>query len=155
MPSCFIVTPFCGLRVHSQQGKIIAVDFTSGGPATENVTDSLLKQVIGQIQSYCRCSANQFELPLAPSGTDFQQRVWLELSKIPAGQVKTYGEIALKLATSPRAVGHACRKNPVPLIIPCHRVVSKTGIGGFAGATDGENLLIKRRLLSHEGVEIS
>jgi len=154
MSSCIINTPFCDLKVHCQADKIVAVDFVKSGQAGQDSSHNLLKQVKQQLQAYCRSSAILFDLPLAPKGTNFQQRVWAELCKIPPGQVKTYGEIAQQLATSPRAVGNACRKNPIPVIIPCHRVVSQKGIGGFAGATDGDYLQIKRHLLRHEGVEI-
>jgi len=68
--------------------------------------------------------------------------------------VITYGEIAAELDSSPRAVGNACRKNPISLVIPCHRVVSASGIGGFSGQIEGEKISIKQQLLAHEGVEI-
>ena len=155
MSSCIINTPFCCLKIHCHADKIVAVDFIDPEQETPIISHNLLKQVEQQLQAYCQSSVHQFDLPLSPRGTEFQQRVWAELCKIPAGQVKTYGDIARRLATSPRAVGNACRKNPIPVIIPCHRVVSKKGIGGFAGATDGDYLKIKHSLLSHEGVEIS
>jgi methylated-DNA-[protein]-cysteine S-methyltransferase len=74
------------------------------------------------------------------------------LQKIPFGKVKTYGELAKILNTSARAVGNACRRNPVPLIVPCHRIVAATGIGGYAGRTSGDVHNIKRELLQHEGL---
>ena len=154
MNSCIVNTPFCDLKIYCQADKIVAVDFIKSAQLKQNVSNDLLELVKLQLQAYCQSSANSFDLPLSPQGTDFQQRVWTELLHIPPGQVKTYGEIAHLLSTSPRAVGNACRNNPIPLIIPCHRVVSQKGIGGFAGATEGNYLKIKRRLLEHEGVEI-
>ena len=94
----------------------------------------------------------KFDIPLQARGTDFQKRVWRAMQQIPYGQVKTYGELALKLNTSARAVGNACRANPIPLIIPCHRVVAKTGLGGFHGQRQGEAMQVKSWLLKHEGV---
>ena len=91
---------------------------------------------------------------LSPEGTLFQKSVWHELTKIPIGQTRTYGEIANKLNSSARAVGNACRKNPIQIIIPCHRVVSAKGLGGYAGKTEGKQIKIKRWLLSHEGVQL-
>ena len=92
-----------------------------------------------------------FDLPCAPAGTAFQRRVWRRLQAIPYGEVMTYGALARELGSSARAVGNACRRNPLPLVIPCHRVVAARGIGGYAGATAGRWLAIKRFLLRHEG----
>jgi len=83
-------------------------------------------------------------------GTDFQRRVWRALSKIPYAEVKTYGQLAKELQTSARAIGNACRQNPLPIIIPCHRIVASHGIGGFAGKTTGSHIDAKRWLLAHE-----
>ena len=87
-------------------------------------------------------------------GTPFQKKVWLALQKIPAGQVMTYGELAKQLKTSARAVGNACRANPMPLVIPCHRVVAKSGLGGFSGSQEGAPIKIKKWLLEHEGISL-
>ncbi|WP_235602990.1 methylated-DNA--[protein]-cysteine S-methyltransferase [Piscirickettsia litoralis] len=73
------------------------------------------------------------------------------MQEIPRGQTLTYGELAKKLQTGPRAIGAACRTNPIPVIIPCHRIVSKQGMGGFHGKTSGKFLTIKEWLLQHEG----
>jgi len=75
-----------------------------------------------------------------------------QLQSIPYGETRTYGEIAKRLKTSPRAVGNACRNNPLPIIIPCHRVLAATGIGGYDGAVDGKKLDIKLSLLKLEGI---
>lgn len=115
-------------------------------------TDPLAMEAQRQLQLYFINGSVDFSLPLEIIGTDFQKRVWQALTRIGTGSVRTYGDIASELNTSPRAVGNACRSNPVPLIIPCHRVVSANGIGGFAGATRGRRLQIKRWLLQHEGV---
>ena len=76
--------------------------------------------------------------------------VWRAMLQIPSGQTRTYGEVAQSIKSAPRAIGGACGANPVPIIIPCHRVVSKTGMGGFMGATEGDPLKIKAWLLAHE-----
>jgi len=88
--------------------------------------------------------------PLAPAPTPFQQRVREALLAIPCAETRTYGELACLLGTSPRAVGQACRANPVPILVPCHRVVASAGIGGYAGTVQGERLGIKQWLLAHE-----
>ena len=87
---------------------------------------------------------------LEPEGTVYQRRVWQALLDIPPGQTRTYGALARELGSSPRAVGGACRRNPIPLLIPCHRVVAANGDGGFAGHTSGRWMDIKRWLLEHE-----
>lgn len=84
--------------------------------------------------------------------TPFQKKVLKQLLRIPYGETRSYGEIAKILKTSPRAVGNACRHNPLPIIIPCHRVVSANGVGGYSGQTEGGMLDIKNRLLQLEGV---
>ncbi|MDR1529914.1 MAG: methylated-DNA--[protein]-cysteine S-methyltransferase [Burkholderiales bacterium] len=85
-----------------------------------------------------------------PHGTPFQQRVWKALQSIPSGEPSTYGEIARRLDTAPRAVGGACGANPIVLVIPCHRVVGRHSLGGFMHAEAGDPLRIKRWLLDHE-----
>ncbi len=85
-------------------------------------------------------------------GTPFQRRVWRALQDIPPGQTRSYGELAARLGSGARAVGNACRRNPVPLIVPCHRVVGAHGPGGFSGQTGGAALQRKLWLLAHEGI---
>lgn len=125
--------------------------------AANNVKKERLKKkghspALKQLESYF-LAAQEFEnIRFLASGTEFQRRVWSELQKIPLGETRSYGQIAKILKSSPRAVGNACRNNPLLIIIPCHRVVSATGIGGFSGEKQGEKINIKRWLLAHEGV---
>jgi methylated-DNA-[protein]-cysteine S-methyltransferase len=112
--------------------------------------DIILQQLMGYFSSVSPLQMTHLE----PKGTLFQKSVWSELRKIPLGETRTYGEIAKKLNSSARAVGNACRKNPIQLIVPCHRVVSAKGLGGYAGQTQGTQLKIKRWLLNHEGVHL-
>ncbi len=104
-----------------------------------------------QIKQYLQnvCSA-VLQVELKKQGTVFSNRVWNELCKIPFGQTITYSELAERVDSSARAVANACRKNPFPGIIPCHRVVSLSGIGGFMGQSQGEYIEIKRRLIEYE-----
>lgn len=96
--------------------------------------------------------AHVFELPLTICGTPFQRNTWRAISQIPAGEIRTYGDISAEIGGTPRAVGQACGANPFPIVIPCHRVVAKSGLGGFANTRDGWLLDTKRWLLKHEGV---
>lgn len=91
-------------------------------------------------------------VPTRAQGTHFQRRVWDALAEIPLGEVKTYGELAAELGSGPRAIGMACRTNPVPFFVPCHRIVAKQGMGGFMGSTGGPLLAIKQWLLRHENI---
>ncbi|MDH3514486.1 MAG: methylated-DNA--[protein]-cysteine S-methyltransferase [Gammaproteobacteria bacterium] len=108
------------------------------------------RKVARVLQSYFGNPGMTFRLPLKLGGTAFQQRVWRALRRIPAGKTLSYGRLARKLDTSARAVGNACRANPVPIIIPCHRVVASNGVGGFMGKRSGSPLGLKHWLLAHE-----
>lgn len=116
----------------------------------------LAERAVRQIEAYIDDPHFVFDLPLTPVGTEFQRNVWRAICAIPAGQVLTYGQIARQVRSAPRAVGQACGANYYPLAIPCHRVVSASGLGGFANHdTDGYYLAIKRWLLAHEGVRFA
>lgn len=109
---------------------------------------------VAQIQAYFRNPKVSFQQNLQLTGTPFQRRVWLALQQIPVGSTMTYGQLARRLNSGARAVANACRRNPVPLLVPCHRVVGASGLGGFMGEISGEKLDIKRWLLRHEGVHL-
>lgn len=155
MDSLCMATPFGYVQIRAQDDLVISVDFVSLPPVIATTKNKVLMQAQQQMLAYCEQPQSVFKLPLRMRGTAFQQRVWQALQSIPAGEVRTYGEMALQLNTSPRAIGGACRANPLPIIVPCHRVVSRLGMGGYSGDTDGDNMEIKRGLLRHEGVEIS
>ncbi len=117
--------------------------------------DSLLCTAIEQIFAYLNGTLRSFDLPLAPDGTEFQRRVWRELGAIPYGETRSYGEIATKVGIpkGARAVGGAVGANPLPIIIPCHRVLCSDGkLGGFGGNTE-RDLALKCYLLGLEGAE--
>ncbi len=117
-------------------------------------SNKMAKAVKEKIEPYLdpESKINVLNIDVLLNVTPFQRRVLKQLQKIPYGETRTYGEIAKILKTSPRAVGNACRNNPLPIIIPCHRVVAANGIGGYDGARSGDLLNIKYRLLESEGV---
>ncbi|MCW8955754.1 MAG: methylated-DNA--[protein]-cysteine S-methyltransferase [Gammaproteobacteria bacterium] len=154
MSELYFQSPLLNLKLQLQDGAIVEADFVATVDKASAETGQLQGRTLEQLQQYVLSGQQRFDLPLKPLGTEFQQRVWQALQKIPAGEVRSYGELAYQLGSSARAVGNACRKNPIPLLIPCHRVVAKTGLGGFAGQTEGALLELKQRLLRHEGVEI-
>ena len=114
----------------------------------------VLKQLGEQLSRYFDESHSGFDVTMENQGTAYQRRVWRALQKIPVGQTRTYGQLARQLHSSPRAVGNACRQNPVPLLVPCHRVVAANGLGGFGGETEGKQLAMKRWLLDQVGAAI-
>ena len=130
------------------------IAFLSGHAALRAPVDAAGRRVAAWLQAYFACAADVPRPEVVLSGTDYQKRVWAALVGIAVGQVTTYGALAQRLGGSARAVGNACRQNPVPILVPCHRVVSARGLGGFAGDSSGRLVDIKRRLLAHEGVEI-
>ena len=112
-------------------------------------------KITRQLSRFFTDSGFRFTVETRLEGTDFQQAVWNALTRIEPGKVLTYGELADRVDSGARAVGNACRANPVPLIIPCHRVVAAAGIGGYAGQVDGVEIRRKRWLLAYEGVNLT
>ena len=153
--SVVIKTPFAKLGLIFESGVLVAVDLFSRKKLLPPESDEA-KHVCQQVNDYCskQLPNLEFDIELQAKGTLFQKKVWQALQKIPAGRAVTYGELAQKLKTSARAVGNACRANPIPLVIPCHRVVSKMGMGGFSGSRDGLPMKIKKWLLEHEGASV-
>jgi len=117
---------------------------------SKSINNKLKKEVVSVLDNYFDSGLFEDEISLCPDGTRFQKRVWQALKRIPSGTVKTYGDVARELKTSSRAVGQACRRNNIPLFIPCHRVVAARGIGGFMGGY--RHVERKRWLLQHEGI---
>ena len=106
----------------------------------------LLLRAVSELREYFDGKRREFDLPLAPEGTDFQKRVWEELCKIPYGETSSYGEIAAALGNTraARAVGLANNKNPIPIIVPCHRVIGADGaLVGYAGGVEAKDFLLK------------
>ncbi len=149
---CVVDTPVGPLGITTSQNRVSGVEFLDRRSRSFTADAPLLLEVARQLDGYFNGDVAEFSLPLDLHGTDFQKRVWQALLRIRPGEVRTYGDIARELLTSPRAVGNACRRNPIPIIVPCHRVVAANGIGGFSGTTSGRRLEVKRWLLGHEGV---
>ena len=129
---------------------VTSIDFLADNALEHSASGGVAGGAVRQLQAYFRDPQHRFSLPLQPIGTPFQLRVWEALRRIPAGQTRSYGEVARHLGSGARAVGGACRANPIPVIIPCHRVVGARDIGGFMGVTAGRGLQLKQRLLAHE-----
>ena len=146
-----ISAPGFSVGVRCDEYEIHAIEYLE--PRAETApTNGLAHEAVRQLKAYLTDADFVFELPLRPSGTAFQRRVWEQISAIPNHQTRTYGELAKALHNAPRAVGQACGANPFPLIVPCHRVIAAGGgLGGFSRQRGGFLLDIKRWLLAHEG----
>lgn len=154
---CTVDSPVGLLTIKAEDNCLTDIDLflSRDVQGATSQAEPLIKNIEQQFHDYFTDPAHTFTLDYHLRGTPFQQRVWQEMLTIPSSQVKTYGEIATKLNSSPRAVGNACRANPLPILVPCHRVVSQSGMGGYAGETSGEQLDVKRWLLRHEGAEVN
>lgn len=146
MPSLALSTPLGRLTLTEADGAIVALDWSHG---EEDAATPLLVRARDQLAAYFGGRRTAFDLPLRPEGTEFQRRVWDAMLAIPHGETRTYGDLAKDLSSSARAVGTACGRNPVPILIPCHRVVGKGG--ALTGYSGGGGLDTKRRLLLLEG----
>ena len=148
-----IDTPFAQLAIQTQKKVdefVTSIDFLPVGSEKPFSKSHFTDLLAHEINAYLQNSNHCFEIRLLASGTKFQQSVWQIMQTIESGKTLTYGEVAAQLKSSPRAVGNACRRNPIPLLIPCHRIVAKNGLGGFAGHVSGDVFDIKRWLLTLE-----
>ena len=169
--SATVRAPFATLGVRTDGRAVIELAYLPGGQRAVAPRERVAERAVRELRRYLVDPSFRFTVPLAPGGTLFQRRVWGAIADIPAGQSRTYGELARKLVTAPRAIGQACGANRIALIIPCHRVVGGLGsLGGFMGEADGDAstsdlfawegdggegrvfpATIKRWLLAHEG----
>jgi methylated-DNA-[protein]-cysteine S-methyltransferase len=144
LPQLSLHTPVGDLTVSEEDGAIVSLDW---GWARDQIETPLLVRAREELQAYFDAVRLDFDLPLAAAGTAYRCRVWEALRHIPPAQTRSYAEIARTVGGSPRAVGRANASNPIPILIPCHRVVATNGLGGYSG---GEGLKTKRYLLALE-----
>jgi methylated-DNA-[protein]-cysteine S-methyltransferase len=145
-------TPFAVLGVRTLAERVTDIEYLPPGVATLAPLNKLAEKVCSQVARYLEDPEYRFRLPFDYDGTPFQCNVWRLVSAIPSGRTATYKDIARAMHTAPRPIGGACGANRIPIVIPCHRVVSATGIGGFMRGEGEQALAIKRWLLRHEGV---
>jgi methylated-DNA-[protein]-cysteine S-methyltransferase len=143
MPVATLESPIGPLSVEERDGAIVRVGWRREGADRSD----LLDRAIAQLREYFHEGREVFDLPLRVIGSDFQCAVCDAMLAIPFGETRTYGDIARDLSAPPQPVGAACGGNPIPVIIPCHRVLSATGLGGFSGMGGVET---KVSLLRHE-----
>jgi methylated-DNA-[protein]-cysteine S-methyltransferase len=150
---CYYNSPIGRMLLVGKNGVLEELHFPNATahmeiPVEWQEDDAFFGEILRQLQQYFAGDRREFDLPIAPQGTPFQERVWQELSKIPYGETASYQTIALRIDNPKacRAVGMANSKNPIPIIIPCHRIIGKDGsLTGFGGGLD-----IKKQLLDLE-----
>jgi methylated-DNA-[protein]-cysteine S-methyltransferase len=149
---CYLASPVGRLALEADGDTLTGVRWASTGERARDDSNRspVLNEARRQLERYFACKLKAFDLPLGARGTDFQKSVWKMMREIPYGETATYGGMAMALGSGPRAVGMACGRNPIPIIVPCHRVLGSGGKeGGFSG---GQGLPTKRKLLALEGV---
>ena len=144
LPQLSLHTPLGALTISEDDGVVVALDWGWGRDQAET---PLLLRARDQMHEYFDGERTSFDLPLAPQGTPYRQRVWAALQAIPYGETRTYRDIAASAGGVARSVGQANGENPLPILIPCHRVVASHGLGGYSG---GDGIETKRFLLEHE-----
>ena len=147
-----LIVPFGVLGIRCTGHALTGIDFLPDTERPQRATSAFAKVVCEQLLRYFENPDVRFSVPLKPGGTPHQQKVWQAMLDIPRGQTRSYGELAAELKSGAQAVGQACGANPIPIIIPCHRVVSRSGLGGFMRHASGTSLDIKRWLLAHEAI---
>jgi len=154
--SAIVPAPFGALGIRTSDNHRLR-ELVYLPPSTMHLTPTtkVAEDAAHQIERYFGDRDFVFSLPLALAGTAFQQKVWQVIAAIPRGAVLTYGDIARRIGSAPRAVGQACGANWFPLVIPCHRVTAAAGLGGFSNHSEagGFHLGVKRWLLAHEGMD--
>ena len=144
-----VPSPLGMLTVTEESGAIVRLRWR--GKGTTPAPTPLLAEAARQLAAYFEKRLTAFDLPLRPAGSPFQQAVWLAMCRIPAGATRTYGSVAAEVGAPARAVGGACGANPIPIIIPCHRILATGGsLGGYSGAGGADTKLF---LLALEGAE--
>ncbi len=144
-----IESPVGRLSITEAKGAVVRIAWTDREAVVSAAETPLLARAAEQLGEYFAGTRRDFDLPLDPAGTPFQRRVWIEMARIPFGATASYGALARDLGSVARAVGGACGANPIPIVLPCHRVLGAGGaLGGFSG---GVGPATKRALLELEG----
>lgn len=151
MNEYFFTSPVGKLHIKASNEALVSISFVNEKAVelSQDIPSGIIEYIIRQLQEYFDGSRKVFDLPLLSEGTDFQRRVWKELREIPYGQTTTYSRLSDKLGDPKaiRAVGRANGQNPIPIVIPCHRVIgANNSLTGYAGGMER-----KRWLLQHEG----
>lgn len=145
MRSLSILSPVGNLVIEEAAGALTAIRWADG---TAGNGSPLLAEAARQLEAYFAGRLFDFDLPVRPAGSEFERRVWSAMQAIPFGETRCYGDLAAAVGSAPRAVGRACGRNPIPIVIPCHRVLGKGWLGGYSGSGGVDT---KQALLTLEG----
>jgi len=150
MPCLSIPSPVGELTIAEDGDAIVAIHWADDAEEDRPTGNGskLLAEAARQLDAYFAGKLTRFDLPLMPAGSPFEISVWTAMAEIPYGETRCYGELAATVGSAPRAIGRACGHNPIPIVIPCHRVLAKAGLGGYSGSG---GLMTKRHLLLLEG----
>jgi methylated-DNA-[protein]-cysteine S-methyltransferase len=146
-----VSAPFGYVCVCTSTDYVSKIELLASKVPSNSRLNKFAKEAREQVKAYLKNSAFKFDLPIDINGSTYRKQVWSEVVKIPAGETRTYGDIATLVGSSARAVGGACADNVLPILIPCHRVVARVDLGGFMHSSGGFSLNVKWWLLNHEG----
>jgi methylated-DNA-[protein]-cysteine S-methyltransferase len=144
--ACWLNTPLGPVEVAEVGGRLVTIRFGEGPVGGSREPTGVLERAMQQLDAYFEGRLRRFDLPLHPHGTPFDHRVWEVVRTIPYAATMTYGEIAARLDDpgAARAVGHANARNPLPIVVPCHRVVGTSGrLTGYAGGIERKRALLE------------
>ena len=141
-----VQTPIGKLGISTLGQLLTRLDFLTDDKALIAPNEEIVYSIVNQLNQYFQSPSFQFNIPYQLQGTPFQNRVWQTLCKLPKQKTISYGTLAKRLKTGARAIGNACRANPLPILIPCHRVIAQGNLGGYMG----KEIAIKKWLLNHE-----
>jgi methylated-DNA-[protein]-cysteine S-methyltransferase len=142
--------PKMKVGVATREGRVVEIKYLPPSVQALPAKNPLAERAARQLERYRTDPDTKFDLPVVIEGTPLQRAVWDAMCAIPRGKTRTYGDIARELGADARDIGQACGDNRLPIVIPCHRVVAANGLGGFAHATSGYLIEVKRWLLAHE-----
>ena len=145
MNSISISSPVGRLILEEDDGAVVIIRWSDAAAGNGS---PLLAEAARQLDAYFAGELTEFDLPVRPAGSPFELRVWGAMQEIPYGDTRSYGDLAAATGSAPRAVGRACGRNPIPIVIPCHRVLGKGWMGGYSGSG---GLKTKQALLTLEG----
>jgi methylated-DNA-[protein]-cysteine S-methyltransferase len=135
--SAIFSSPLGPVGLIMQEDKLTTLELLDNSAPLKKPRDTYSQEIAEQLAAYFKNPQQPFRLDLTLTGTPFQKKVWQAVQNIGPGKTKTYGQLAKELASAPRAIGQACKSNPIVIIVPCHRVVAANDVGGYAGARDG------------------
>ena len=142
--------PKMKVGVKTRDDRVVEIRYLPPSTPVKSPANDLAARAAARLEKYREDPDTRFDFPVLIEGSDLQRGVWEAMCAIPRGKTRTYGDLARELGADARAIGQACGDNRLPIVIPCHRIVAADGLGGFAHATSGYLLEVKRWLLNHE-----